>query len=189
MNGATTMNDETYTAPAPAPISDVQRRDRFIDDPRRKSPVVAAVLSAFPGLGQVYVGYYRQGFVHIGAIALLIGILSSGAVDDAVAPPIGLLIAFIWLYNVIDAARRASLYNQALMGLRPMELPEDAKAPYRLGSLAGGVALIVVGGLILARNVLGLSLAWLADWWPLGLIAAGVWLVYEDRRAKADRAA
>jgi hypothetical protein len=181
------MNDTPFAAPAPPP--DLARRDRFIDDPRKKSPVLAAVLSAFPGLGQVYVGYYQQGFLHIGAVAFLIALLATEAVDDGIAPSIGMLIAFVWLYNIIDAARRASLYNQALMGLRPMELPEDAKTPTLSGSLPGGLALIVVGGLILAHNVFGLSLDWLADWWPIGLVAAGVWLVAEDRRAKLERRA
>jgi TM2 domain-containing membrane protein YozV len=187
-NGALAMNDVAYTPPQPIPAPEPARRDRFLDDPRRKSPALAAVLSAFPGLGQVYVGYYRHGFTIVAAVVVLIGLLASGAADtDALGPPVGILLAFTWFYNMIDAARRASLYNQALAGLRPMDLPENAKVPAGSGSLAGGVALIVIGTLILAHNVLGLSLAWLIDWWPIGLVAAGAWLVYEDRRAKSPR--
>ncbi len=29
-----------------------------------KSPVLVGILSFLPGLGQVYVGYYRHGFIH-----------------------------------------------------------------------------------------------------------------------------
>ena len=179
------MND--VSQPSHGSLPDPLRRDRFLDDPRRKSPVLAALLSGFPGLGQVYVGYYRQAFVNIGTVALLFAILTSRAVDADLVPPAAFLLAFFWLYNIVDAARRASLYNQALAGLRPMDLPENAKAPVGSGSLAGGVALIVIGLLILGHNVLGLSLAWLADWWPIALVGAGVWLVYEDRRAKSPR--
>jgi hypothetical protein len=28
-------------------------------------------------------------------------------------------------------------------------------------------------------------LDWLAQWWPLGLVGSGAWLVVADRRAKA----
>ena len=181
------MNDVAYSAQPAPPPAEALRRDRFIDDPRRKSPALAAVLSAFPGLGQVYVGYYRQGFIHIGAVALMIGLLASNSLANDFEPPIAFMLAFTWLYNVIDAGRRASLYNQALAGLRPMDLPEDMKGPTGSGSFAGGVALVVIGALILGHNVLGLSLAWLQDWWPIGLVAGGAWLIVEDRRAKAAR--
>lgn len=180
------MNDVVYPDPTAARAADATRRERFLDDPRRKSPVLAAVLSAFPGLGQVYVGYYRQGFVHIGAIAAMIGLLASNTLDEAMAPPIGFLLAFVWLYNIIDAARRASLYNQALVGLHPMELPDDVKAPQTIGSFGGGVALIVIGLVLFSNTMFGWSLRWLSDWWPMALVAAGAWLVYEDWRTRRE---
>jgi hypothetical protein len=163
------------------------QRNRFIDDPRKKSPLVAAILSAMPGLGQVYVGYYQQGFVHAIAIFGMIALLASGAANDDIAPPIGFFIAFVWLYNVIDAGRRASLYNQALAGLRPMELPEDATTPRRLGSLGGGVALVAAGLVLFGHTMFDMPLEWVADWWPMALVGGGVWLIYEDRRAAAER--
>ncbi|MEW6321656.1 MAG: DUF5668 domain-containing protein [Acidobacteriota bacterium] len=164
-------------------------RERFLDDPRRKSPLVAAVLSAVPGLGQVYVGYYLQGFVHILAIVGMLSLLGIRAIHPDVEPPLGFFIAFVWLYNVIDAARRASLYNQALSGLRPMDLPEDSKAPFRLGSRAGGVALVVVGLVFLSNTLFGISLDWIEQWWPMALVGAGAWLIYEDRRGRSDQPA
>lgn len=161
-----------------------ERRAAFADDPRKKSPWLAAMLSAMPGLGQVYVGYYRQGFVHILVIASLMALLSSQLLYR-LEGPLGFVLAFVWLYNVVDAARRASLYNQALAGLRPMELPEDAKAPVRLGSSAGGAALIAIGLVLFGHTMFGMSLQWIERWWPLGLVGAGVWLVYEDWRARS----
>ena len=164
-----------------------ERRDRFIDDPRKKSPLVAAILSAMPGLGQIYVGYYQQGFIHIAAIAGMIAIVATGSIDRNLEGPLGFFIAFTWMYNVIDAARRASLYNQALSGLRPMDLPEDATGPRRMGSFAGGVVLIAAGLVLFGHTMFGLSLQWLADWWPMALVGLGAWLVYQDRQAKAAR--
>jgi hypothetical protein len=81
-------------------------------DSRSKSPAFAAILSAMPGLGQVYVGYYQRGFVHAGVVATLITIISSGAVEKLV-PLLALFMAFFWLYNIIDAARRAPLHRSA----------------------------------------------------------------------------
>jgi 2-keto-3-deoxy-6-phosphogluconate aldolase len=66
-----------------------------------------------------------------------------------------------------------------------MDLPEDAAAPGWRGSFAGGVALIVAGLVLFAHTKFGVPLDWLAQWWPLGLVAVGAWLLYEHRRAAA----
>ena len=86
-------------------------------DPRIKSPVIAGALSAMPGLGQVYVGYYQRGFVHIFVVAGIIALLAADVLGPLI-PLAGLFLGFFWLYNMIDAGRRAALYNQALSGGR-----------------------------------------------------------------------
>ena len=170
------------------PLARSDRRDRFVDDPRKKSVMLAMLLSAMPGLGQVYVGYYNLGFRNILVICGLVALVSTGGLHE-LEPVVGLFMGFFWLHNIVDAGRRASFYNQALAGLRPMDLPEDMKAPQVLGSLAGG-ALLVAGGLLLfAHTMFRVPLDWLVQWWPIGLVAAGAWLIYADRRAKAAAAA
>jgi len=192
MNGAMTMNQELESPqlepaphePAPRSYVRVDPRERFVDDPRRKSALTAAILSAMPGLGQIYVGYYQRGFVHALTVAGLIAIIAGGVIDGDVVGVVGFLLAFFWLYNVIDAARRASLYNQALSGLRPMDLPEDARGARSVGSLAGGVALIAAGLVLFGHTMFGMSLAWVGQWWPMAIVGLGAWLIYEDRRTK-----
>ena len=108
-------------------------------------------------------------------------------------PPIGLFLAFFWLYNIVDAVRRASLYNQALAGLRAMDLPDDLPAttnlwPVKAGSLGGGIGLVVAGLLLFSHTMFNWSLRWVADWWPMGLVAVGAWLIYEDLQARAAKA-
>lgn len=159
-------------APAPAP-----RRD-FYDDPRRKSPILALVLSLMPGLGQIYVGYYQQGFTNAVIVASLIALLNTNAVNGGAEPFFGLLLAFYWLYNVVDAWRRAVYYNNALAGIAPGTLPTDFPAVTGRGSLAGGLALVVLGLVLLSNTLFGLSLAWLEQWWPVAFVAAGAWLMY-----------
>lgn len=148
-------------------------------DPRRKSPFLAALLSAMPGLGQIYVGFYQRGFTHALIFISLITALASGDLDD-LTPFFGVGLAFFWLYNVIDASRRATLYNQALMGVPTDALPADFKMPGGRGSLAGGVALAGIGFILLLNTKFHVDLYWIEDWWPAGLILLGLWLAFKN---------
>lgn len=151
-------------------------RDYYQDDPRSKSPILATLMSLGPGLGQVYLGYYHLGFIHILIVASLITLLNRGMGD--LQPFCGILLAFFWLYNLVDAGRRAVLYNHALVGLDPSELPERISAVPGRGSVIGGIILMAAGGLILAHTRFGYSLEWLEQWWPLAFIFMGGYLVY-----------
>jgi len=191
------MNHEPESTAPPAeparPRPYADPRERYVDDPRRKRLLLAGLLALMPGLGHVYVGYYRQAFQNILVVCLTILFLSSGAVHP-IEPPFGLFLAFFWLYNVVDAVRRASLYNQALAGLRAMDLPDDAQPalpvwPLKVGSLGGGIFLIVLGFVMFSHTMFDWSLEWIADWWPMALVGVGAWLVYEDLKARARRAA
>jgi cell wall-active antibiotic response 4TMS protein YvqF len=157
------------SAPLPPPL--VRMRDS-----RSKSPALAALLSMMPGLGQVYVGYYQRGFVHALVIASLISILSSGAVEG-LNPLFSLFMAFFWLYNIIDAARRASLYNDAIAGNPTIELPQDFKTPGFRGSIFGGAALIAGGFILLLHTRFGFSLDWVEQWWPVAPMIFGAYLL------------
>ena len=184
-----TMQEETAQTPpypqAPPlapPLAPPQGRLR---DTRSKSPALAAILSLMPGLGQVYVGYYQRGFVHAAVIAGLITTLASGAVERLV-PFLALFMAFFWLYNVIDAARRASLYNDALAGNPSIELPQDFKSPGIRGSIFGGGALVALGFILLLHTRFGVSLDWVEEWWPVVPIVFGIHLfvrAFQERRA------
>lgn len=144
-------------------------------DSRSKSPALATILSAMPGLGQVYIGYYEQGFINILVVASLINVLSRGR--SKMTPLLGIFLAFYWLYNMVDAWRRATFYNQALTGLSPFELPESMKMPGGHGSLFGGALLILLGALAFAHTMFDYSLEWVGDWWPLALVFAGAYLI------------
>lgn len=152
-------------------------------DPRRRSPAVAAILSVMPGLGQVYLGYTQRGFIHVGVVGCLIAFLASRP-PDAFIGIAALVLPFFWLYNIIDAARLAVLYNEALAGRNEIDLPKPVEAGMH-GSVAGGVTLTVFGALLLANTAFDLSLEWLREWWPLAIVLFGLYLIY---RARADRA-
>jgi hypothetical protein len=181
----TTQGPPHPTGPASAVWSDRVRAA----DPRRKSPLLACILSVMPGLGQVYVGYYRLGFIHMavwgGALALAIW---SGGQVPSLLPVCVVFVVFFYLYNVIDAGRRAIFYNQALAGIEGVELPTEMSLPTPGGSVAGGAVLIVVGAVLLTNTLFDMSLAWLEDWWPVGLVLGGAWLVARgvQERRKVD---
>src|SRR2546422_5166435 len=118
------MNEAENMASQAARSEEASRPRTYAFDPRTKSPTLAGFLSLMPGLGQIYVGYYQRGFVHIVVVGTTIALLANDAVPELV-PLLGLFLAFFWLYNVIDAGRRASLYNMALQGAGTMALPED----------------------------------------------------------------
>jgi len=144
----------------------------------QKSPLIACFLSAMPGLGQVYVGYYQRGFIHILVVGSTISFLSSG-VPSGLEPLFGLFLAFFWLYNIIDAGRRAVFYNHVLEGGEPTQLPQDFTAPGIRGSMMAGGVLIVAGFVLLLNTKFGVSLEWLGEWWPLLPVAFGAYLFYK----------
>jgi len=174
---------EEYRDPEPAaPRSDEERRRRLLErQGRRKSVALAIVLSMMPGLGQVYVGYYQRGFLHIFAFAGLIMLVSSNHFQG-LEPFFGVSLAFLVLYNFVDAGRRAVLYNLALDGVGPDRLPDEGEGAR--GSLAGGTILIVIGVLLFLNLRFDVSLEWLEEWWPVGLIALGAYLVWQSRKER-----
>ena len=172
-------------AAAPAPPATPERSGGGATDPRRKSPFLACLLSVMPGLGQVYVGYYQRGFMN----ALVVGTLVTLLVAEVLGPLIPLasiFLAFFVLYNIVDAGRRASLYNQALAGGGEIELPDDLEAPGLHGSMAGGVVLVAVGSVLLFHTLFRMPLDWVERWWPLVFVGFGAYLVWramEERRS------
>ena len=173
------MTTEPESASSYPPVRPPVPPRTFQVDPRLKSPILATLLSLMPGLGQAYLGYVQLGFVNALVIFSLITLLANDA--GAMTPLVALFMSFYWLFNVVDANRRAILLNQKIQGLAPGELPEDLGPGIR-GSVAGGLVLIVAGVLGLAHLRFGLSLAWVKDWWPAALILGGIYLVWKAVR-------
>jgi len=154
-------------------------------DSRRKSPALACFLSLMPGLGQVYVGYYQRGFVHAAVVATLMTLLSNN--PEELTPLLALFLTFFWLYNIIDAGRRAALYNELLAGRTGIQLPADLMLPGLGGSMIGGAVVVLVGLLLLAHTAFGMSLSWVKEWWPVGVILFGAYLFVKARLDRTNR--
>lgn len=185
MTEPTTPAPEARTVPSPPAYQPPPPQPAAMD-PRRKSPLLACVLSIMPGLGQIYVGYYQRGFIHIFVAATIITLVAN-EVAEPLMPLLGLFLGFFWLYNVVDAWRRASLYNHALAGQGgDIVLPSDLEMPGFRGTIAGGVTLAVIGFILLLNTRFRVSLEWVEEWWPLAFILFGGYLVWKALQEKSS---
>ena len=160
----------------------------YYRDPRLKSPMSAALLSLMPGLGQAFLGYTRLGFLHAAAVASMIALLASNHLG-ALEPAVGVFMSFFWLYNLVDAYRRAVLLNEAITRMETPELPDAFKALTYQGRVGVGLLLILAGTLSLLSLRFHVSMAWLEQWWPAGVLLFGLYLVVgaiRDRMAEAE---
>jgi len=139
-----------------------------------KSPGLAAFLSLFPGLGQVYNGQIARAFVFFFAWVGSIYLTASGHEF-----PFAFVIPFVYLYNLIDAWKGSNAINARFIGGRTE--PEEEPG---VESPVWGATLALFGILILFNNLGWLDLDRLARWWPLLLIAVGAYFVYASVQQK-----
>jgi hypothetical protein len=142
-----------------------------------KSPGLAAFLSLFPGLGQVYNGQLARAFAFFFAWVGSIYLTANGHEF-----PFAFVIPFVYLFNMIDAWKGANAANQRFLGGRSE--PEESAT---IESPVWGALLAAFGVLILFNNLGWLDLERLAQWWPLLLIAIGLWFVYASVQQKAKK--
>jgi len=153
----------TQVSPVPAP------------SPAGASPGLAFVLGLIPGVGAVYNGQYAKGLIHVVIFGLLISLVHSNAVGD-LEPLFGLLIAIWYIYMPFEAyhtARKRQL-GQAVDEFSSI-LPLRAQ---RTGVPVGPVVLIGLGVLFLLNTLEVLHFHDVAKYWPLVLIALGVYMLY-----------
>ena len=133
-----------------------------------KSSGLAAFLSLFPGLGQVYNGQIARAFVFffgfVGSIYLTV---------EGHPFPFAFLIAFVFFYNMVDAWKGASAINARFLGGKAQTIEDEA-----VESPVWGGTLVAIGLLVLLSNLGWLDLDRLARWWPLLLIGVGAWFLY-----------
>jgi hypothetical protein len=150
---------------------------------------MAALLSLMPGLGQTYLGYTQLGFTYAGSVAAMIALLSSNRLQG-LEPLVAIFMAFFWMYNVVDAHRRAILVNEAIARIEPSQMPEGLPAFTTEGRVVLGLILVAVGILALLEQRFGVSMEWLYQWWPAALVLLGVYLLFKavrDRKAQAPK--
>jgi TM2 domain-containing membrane protein YozV len=144
--------------------------------PPPKSPAAALLLSLFPGLGQIYNGQPAKALVFF--FAQVASIYAASTIDGM---PYGFFIPFVYLYNLVDAWRSASMINARAAGGGGAPLDEDGTE-----SPAWGGTLMAIGVLLLLNNLGWFSLASLQRYWPVLLIVAGGALLSGSLRRKGN---
>ncbi len=140
------------------------------------SPGLAFILGLIPGVGAIYNGQYAKGIVHVLILGLLISITSSDA-SGGLEPLFGLLISVFWFYMAFEAyhtARRRMLGEPVDEFSSLIDLRGGRRAPVL------PVVLIVLGALFLLNNLEIFRLRDLMRYWPVLLILAGGWMLYEQ---------
>ncbi len=139
------------------------------------SPGLAFLLGWIPGVGAIYNGQYAKGLVHAVVWGILVSITNSQA-SAGLEPVFGILIAAWMFYMAFEA------YHTA----RKRRMGEPVDEYSSLVDLRGnthqvpvaGIALIVVGVLLLLHTLHVLDFDVVIRYWPVLLIAAGVYLLY-----------
>ncbi len=177
------------------------------------SPGVAMLLGFIPGVGAMYNGQFMKGFLHVLIFVMLImGASYHWSIDWV----FGVMIGFFVIYMAFDAYKTAEakrlnlplpdpLGLDRLFGLQegqhasaPVATPaasasvpgmatltESAPTPTQAHVPTGAVVLIILGVVFLLGNLTELNLH---RFWPLILVAVGLWLAYK-RMAPGTREA
>lgn len=150
--------------------------------PMIKRPMLAGFLALFPGIGNIYNGLYVRGVVFFTIIACLVALGNDGESHSV----LGFVVAFAWIFNVLDSYRQAQLINLGVgqdLGLN--DLPAAPKAGQ--GGLLAGILLLVLGIVASLQVYLDIDLSWIIRFWPLALVGIGGWLIFAWLRDKRRR--
>lgn len=136
------------------------------------SPGLAAVLGFIPGVGAIYNGQYAKGLVHAVVFGLIISIMHS---SEGSAPILAFFLVAWQFYMVFEAYHTA---RKRMLG-EPVDEFSSLINP-RAGNRfpTGAVALILLGILLLLNTLDILDFRYVARYWPVVLILAGVYLLW-----------
>jgi len=137
------------------------------------SPGLALFLGMIPGVGAIYNAQYAKGLVHAVVFGVLVSIADKthGGGDFLV----GMMAFSWWAYMVFEAYHTA---KKRRMGEPVDEYSSVLNLRGGHNVPVAGVALIVLGILLLLQTLNLFDFEYVARYWPVLLIAAGAWLLY-----------
>lgn len=163
-----------WTAPQPKPAATTGDA----------SPGLAFLLGLIPGVGAIYNGQYAKGFVHVLIFGLMISIMSSGAANE-LQPLFGFMMPVFVMYMAFEA------YHTAKRRASGQQVDEFSSIVPMHARTGGGfpvapVLLIALGVLFLLNNLDILRLHQVLKYWPVFLIALGVYMLYQRMSSASD---
>ena len=151
-----------------------------------ESPGAAFALGLIPGVGAIYNGEFFKAAVHIIIFGVLISIVDSAR---GLEPLFSLMITGFYIYMPFEAyytAKKRRLETQGVQLETPIDRLHEQFAGVENKELWGGVALVVLGALFLMDNFRFFQLRQIFEFWPVALIAIGVWLIW-SKQEKGER--
>jgi hypothetical protein len=138
------------------------------------SPALAFFLGLIPGVGAIYNGQYAKGLLHAVVWGVLMSIANSNAAHG-LEPVFVMLVIAWWAYMALEAHRTA----QRLAAGEAVD-EYSSILDMRSGSSfpLAAVGLIVLGVLLLLHTLDLLDFERVARYWPVLLIAAGVYMLW-----------
>ncbi|MBM3752707.1 MAG: hypothetical protein FJW38_01855 [Acidobacteria bacterium] len=144
--------------------------------PSTGSAVLAFILGLIPGVGAMYNTQYAKGLIHFLVFGLLISMANSDSVGD-MQILFGMMVPAWVIYMAFEAYHTARRREDGL----PVDeyssvLPIGGTAA---GFPAGPLVLIGLGVIFLLNNLGVLRFSVIFKFWPIALIAFGVYLLYQ----------
>jgi hypothetical protein len=172
-----------YTAPGATPYNYGQ--NPYIG--QNISPGLAFLLGLIPGVGAIYNGQYAKGVIHVVILGFLISVLSSGA-TGGLEPLFGFLIPLWFFYMAFEA------YHTAAKRLRGEQVDEFSSLfPMQPGGRKGfpvGPVLLIAFGVVFLLNTLEIVRMYqIVRYWPVFLIALGLYMLYARMSGGSDDSA
>ena len=146
------------------------------------NPGAAFALGLIPGVGAIYNAEFFKAAVHIIIFGVLISITD---MDTPLEPLFGLLIMGFYIYMPFEAyytAKKRQLRAQGIELETPIDRFHEQVEGLEHKEFWGGVALVVLGALFLMDNLRVFRMRAVFELWPLLLIAAGAWLVWNHKQ-------
>jgi TM2 domain-containing membrane protein YozV len=138
------------------------------------NPGLALFLGFIPGVGAIYNGQYAKGLVHAVIFGVLISVLNAS--PDALQVVFGILIP-VWVFYMAFEA-----YHTARKRVAGEPVDEYSSIINLKGhpsnAPVAGVVLVALGVLLLLHTLHIFDFEYVTRYWPVLLIAAGVYLLY-----------
>lgn len=142
------------------------------------SPGVAFALGLIPGVGAIYNGEFLKAAIHVLIFGTLITVSEQLGFLDAL---FGMMIFAFYMYMPFEAyytAKKRKLHAQGIELETPIDRLQQQFSGVKERELWGGVALVVIGGLLLLGNLDLFSLHRVGRLlWPAVLVGLGFWLL------------
>ena len=144
------------------------------------NPVLAGLLSLFPGVGAVYSGQYAKGLTHFVIFAVLCAIAdsTSGAANTVFV----LGAMFFFVYQLIDAVRSAKAIQAGEPSPDPFGLAQTfgGDARFDTSKVPIGAVILIGLGVLFLLHTMGIMEYGFGRFWPLMIVALGGWMFYRQ---------